>query len=72
MSLTRSVGLRVGPIVLGTLVKHYLEKIRRDFVQDNGSKGKEKDELVQLRQDELIYDEIFTVVKVSQSIQFKA
>ncbi|KAJ3854716.1 alpha beta-hydrolase [Lentinula lateritia] len=62
MSLTRSVGLRVGPIVLGTLVKHYLEKIRRDFVQDN-SKGKEKDELVQLRQDELIYDEIFTVVK---------
>ncbi|KAJ3927816.1 MAG: hypothetical protein NXY57DRAFT_903201 [Lentinula lateritia] len=63
MSLTRSVGLRVGPIVLGTLVKHYLEKIRRDFVQDNGSKGKEKDELVQLRQDELIYDEIFTVVK---------
>ncbi|KAJ3892251.1 hypothetical protein GG344DRAFT_45750 [Lentinula edodes] len=64
MSLTRSVGLRVGPIVLGTLVKHYLEKIRRDFVQDNGSKGKEKDELVQLRQDELIYDEIFTVVKI--------
>ncbi|KAJ3912491.1 hypothetical protein F5877DRAFT_53995 [Lentinula edodes] len=63
MSLTRSVGLRVGPIVLGTLVKHYLEKIRRDFVQDDGSKGKEKDELVQLRQDELIYDEIFTVVK---------
>ncbi|KAJ4487266.1 hypothetical protein C8J55DRAFT_558336 [Lentinula edodes] len=63
MSLTRSVGLRVGPIVLGTLVKHYLEKIRRDFVQDHGSKGKEKDELVQLRQDELIYDEIFTVVK---------
>ncbi|KAJ3900655.1 alpha/beta-hydrolase [Lentinula edodes] len=64
MSLTRSVGLRVGPIVLGTLVKHYLEKIRRDFVQDDGSKGKEKDELVQLRQDELIYDEIFTVICV--------
>ncbi|KAJ3982298.1 hypothetical protein F5890DRAFT_1416004 [Lentinula detonsa] len=63
-SLTRSVGLRVGPIVLGTLVKHYMEKIKRDFVQENGSKGKEKDELVQLRQDELIYDEIFTVVKV--------
>ncbi|KAJ3993873.1 hypothetical protein F5050DRAFT_1801017 [Lentinula boryana] len=62
-SLTRSVGLRVGPIVLGTLVKHYMEKIKRDFVQENGSKGKEKDELVQLRQDELIYDEIFTVVK---------
>ncbi|KAJ3785120.1 hypothetical protein GGU11DRAFT_684254 [Lentinula aff. detonsa] len=62
-SLTRSVGLRVGPIVLGTLVKHYMEKIKRDFVQENGSRGKEKDELVQLRQDELIYDEIFTVVK---------
>ncbi|KAJ3835656.1 hypothetical protein F5878DRAFT_542785 [Lentinula raphanica] len=62
-SLTRSVGLRVGPIVLGTLVKHYIEKVKRDFVQTNGSKEKEKNELVQLRQDELIYDEIFTVVK---------
>ncbi|KAJ4483550.1 hypothetical protein J3R30DRAFT_3285414 [Lentinula aciculospora] len=62
-SLTRSVGLRVGPIVLGTLVKHYLEKIKRDLVQESKDKGKEKDALVQLRQDELIYDEIFTVVK---------
>ncbi|KAJ3756791.1 Alpha/Beta hydrolase protein [Lentinula raphanica] len=62
-SLPRSVGLRVGPIVLGTLVKHYIDKVKRDFVQTNGSKEKEKNELVQLRQDELIYDEIFTVVK---------
>ena len=65
-SLTRSVGLRVGPIVLGTLVKHYIDKVKRDFVQTNGSKEKQKNELVQLRQDELIYDEIFTVVKVNQ------
>lgn len=64
-SLTRNVGLRVGPIVLETLVKHYLEKIKRDFVQTHGSKEKDKDETVQLRQDELIYDEIFVVVKAS-------
>lgn len=64
-SLTRNVGLRVGPIVLETLVKHYLEKIKRDFVQNHGSKEKDRDGTVQLRQDELIYDEIFVVVKAS-------
>jgi hypothetical protein len=62
-SLTRSVSLRVGPIVLETLVKHYLDKIKRDF--QSSSKDEEKQETVQLRQDELMYDEIFTVVKVS-------
>lgn len=67
-SLTRSVGLRVGPIVLETLVKHYLEKIKRDFVQLNTNKDEEKQELVQLRQDELMYDEIFTIVKASCSV----
>ncbi|KAF9071674.1 hypothetical protein BDP27DRAFT_1418782 [Rhodocollybia butyracea] len=60
-SLTRSVSLRVGPIVLETLVKHYLEKIKRDFQSSN--KDEEKQETVRLRQDELMYDEIFTVVK---------
>ncbi|KIK71239.1 hypothetical protein GYMLUDRAFT_235590 [Collybiopsis luxurians FD-317 M1] len=61
-SLTRRVGLRVGPIVLETLVKHYLEKIKRDFVHSDNGKD-EGDEMVQLRREELMYDEIFTIVK---------
>lgn len=54
-SLTNKVGLKLGPIVLETLVKHYLERMKKD----NASKTS-----VQLRQDELLYDETFVIVKV--------
>ncbi|CAK5282353.1 unnamed protein product [Mycena citricolor] len=54
--LTTQAGLRLGPILLETLVKHYLERLK--------SKAKEDDPTItQLRQDELLYDEAFTVVK---------
>lgn len=54
-SLTRQAGLKLGPIFLDTLVKHYFERMRKD----NASKTN-----IQLRQDELLYDETFVIVKV--------
>lgn len=55
--LTRKVGLRVGPIVLETLVKHYFERIKLDAQhKNNGTRT--------IRQDELLYDEAFNVIKV--------
>ena len=48
-SLTRNAGLRLGPIFLETLFRHYLEK---------------DEDAVPLRKDELLYDEVFNIVKV--------
>ncbi|EGO26401.1 hypothetical protein SERLADRAFT_414458 [Serpula lacrymans var. lacrymans S7.9] len=55
-SLTRKAGLKLGPIVLETLVKHYFDRIRKESV--HGGKA-----VTQLRQDELLYDEAFNIVK---------
>ncbi|KAL6305246.1 hypothetical protein BKA93DRAFT_825271 [Sparassis latifolia] len=52
-SLTRQAGIRIGPLLLETLVKHYLERI----VKEHG------DHITQLRQDELLYDEAFNIIK---------
>ena len=54
-SLTRDAGLKLGPIVLETLVKHYFDRMKKD----NASKTS-----IRLRQDELLYDETFVIVKV--------
>lgn len=48
-ALTRNAGLRLGPIFFETLFKHYLE-------QDADA--------VPLRKDELLYDEVFNIVRV--------
>ena len=48
-SLTRNAGLRLGPIFFETLFRHYLEK---------------DEDAVPLRKDELLYDEVFNIVKV--------
>ncbi|PSR74944.1 hypothetical protein PHLCEN_2v9433 [Hermanssonia centrifuga] len=55
-SLTRSAGVRLGPLLLETLVKHYFERV----AHDNASQGRV---MTKLRQDELLYDEAFIVVK---------
>ncbi|VDC05073.1 unnamed protein product [Peniophora sp. CBMAI 1063] len=47
-ALTRNAGLRLGPIFLETLFKHYIE-------QD--------EDAVPLRKDELLYDEVFNIVR---------
>ncbi|KAI6095066.1 hypothetical protein F5141DRAFT_1162759 [Pisolithus sp. B1] len=51
--LTRHAGFRLGPIVLGTLVRHYFDRLTKK----NGKV------LTQLMQDELLYDEAFNIVK---------
>lgn len=55
-ALTTEVGLRVGPVVLETLIKHYFDRHKK-----SGPNGKPT---TPLRQDELMYDEVFNVVKV--------
>jgi hypothetical protein len=55
-ALTTDIGLRVGPLVLETLIAHYFERLKRD--------SKDKKPITRLRQDELLYDEVFNVVKV--------
>ncbi|KAJ7772099.1 hypothetical protein DFH07DRAFT_803704 [Mycena maculata] len=55
-TLTTQAGLKIGPIVLETLVKHYFDRLKH--------KAQESDKPVnQLRQDELLYDEAFNIVK---------
>lgn len=56
-ALTTETGLKVGPVVLETLIKHYFER------------RKTGNTTTQLRQDELLYDEVFSVVKVRGIIQ---
>jgi hypothetical protein len=54
-ALTRKVGLKIGPVVLETLIKRYFDRVKD---------SQEDEEMTQLRQDELLYDAAFKVVKV--------
>jgi hypothetical protein len=56
-TLTRHTSLKIGPVVLETLIKHYFDKIKKDT-------GEAKS-MTKLRQDELLYDEAFNIVKVN-------
>lgn len=59
--LTSEVGIKIGPIVLETLVKHYFERtLKNTNLNGTGS--------TQLRKDELLYDEAFNIVKVRSPI----
>jgi len=46
--------LKIGPLFLERLVKHYFDRIKRDASAS----------AIPLRQDELLYDEAFSIVKV--------
>ncbi|TFK23134.1 alpha/beta-hydrolase [Coprinopsis marcescibilis] len=52
-ALTTEVGFKVGPVLLEVLAKHYLERLKR-----NGEVDEPK-----LRQDNILYDEAFSIVK---------
>jgi ABC-type microcin C transport system permease subunit YejB len=58
-TLTRKVGATFVPIVLETLVKHYFDRLRKELSVTKVTKS--------LRQDELLYDQAFALVKVSDS-----
>ena len=71
--LTGSAGLKLGPLVLETLVKHYFERLKvahkipattsSDGVALGGNQGGHALNN-NLRQEELLYDQAFTIVKV--------
>ncbi|KAF5355029.1 hypothetical protein D9756_005501 [Leucocoprinus leucothites] len=53
-SLTRDMGWKVGPVMLGTFIKHYFDRVKtRDLI--------DPDQL--LKQDEILYDEAFHIIK---------
>lgn len=58
-SLTRQASLRIGPLFLGTLVKHYFDRLKKDANRSG----------IALRNEELLYDEAFSIVKASGSLQ---
>ena len=55
-TLTTDIGLKVGPVLLETLVKHYFDRLKKSARNDPAS--------TQLKQDELLYHEAFNLVKV--------
>ncbi|KAJ7072701.1 hypothetical protein C8F01DRAFT_1104996 [Mycena amicta] len=57
--LTTQAGLRIGPIVLETAVKHYFERLKQNLKVQTDSINP----AVKLRQEELLYDEAFAIVK---------
>ncbi|KAF8963661.1 hypothetical protein BDZ97DRAFT_1939461 [Flammula alnicola] len=54
-SLTREVGLKVGPTMLEVLVRHYFDRLKND-VETSEPGGS-------MKQDHVLYDEAFTIVK---------
>jgi len=72
--LTSSAGLKLGPVILETLVKHYYRRIKTankiaattssdGVVHDGNQVGSTLND--NLRQEELLYDEVFSIAKVS-------
>jgi hypothetical protein len=57
-TLTGEAGLKLGPLLLETLLKHYFERLGQSASQ------KEQDTTVPLRKEDLLYDEAFQIVKV--------
>ncbi|KAI0332971.1 alpha/beta-hydrolase [Cubamyces sp. BRFM 1775] len=53
-SLTRQTGLKLGPIILDVLVKHYFDRLRKD---------QEAKDMPKLMQEELLYDEAFNIIR---------
>lgn len=60
-ALTRQAGAQLGLVALRTLLHHYLD---RHVDKNNGSA------ITQLRQDELLYDEAFNIIKVVCLVSF--
>ncbi|KAI0790560.1 hypothetical protein C8Q75DRAFT_806462 [Abortiporus biennis] len=55
-TLTRDAGIKIGPLLLETLLKHYFDRVLKD--EDVDPKDSTR-----LRRDELLYDEAFNIVK---------
>ncbi|KAF8119416.1 hypothetical protein EV363DRAFT_1441476 [Boletus edulis] len=56
-SLARTAGLKLGPVALDILLKHYFDRLKKEKTEDVNIP------FTQLRQDELLYDEAFNIAK---------
>ncbi|TFK74645.1 alpha/beta-hydrolase [Pluteus cervinus] len=56
-ALTGEVVLKTGPVVVETLIKHYFDSLKSNRPEEDGGHTK-------LRQDELLYDQAFSIVRV--------
>ena len=56
-ALTGEVVLKTGPVVVETLIKHYFDSLKSNRSEEDASHTK-------LRQDELLYDQAFSIVRV--------
>ena len=52
-TLTRDIGLKVGPTMFQVLVQHYFDHLKDDLEKSDS-----------LKQDDVLYHEAFTIVKV--------
>jgi len=74
INLTGSAGLKLGPLLLGTLAKHYFERLTTiikipattssdEVIHDEQQAGSTLND--NLRQEEMMYDQVFVIAKVS-------
>jgi len=57
-SLAREVGLKMGPVMLGTLVTHWFDRLKKDAEDDTADSG------ARLKEDDILYHQAFTLIKV--------
>lgn len=57
-SLTREVGLKVGPVILEVLVKRWFDRLKKDEENQNTDSG------TRLKEDDILYHQAFTIAKV--------
>jgi hypothetical protein len=60
-SLTGDVSLKVGPLVLEVLVKHWFDRLKKDFRPEDG----DLDAGARLKEDDILYHQAFVIAKVS-------
>ena len=65
-SLTTKTTLGLMPLAIGILLRHYYDRVLKDKNKNKNGEGAAA--LVPLRLEELMYDEAFTITRVSLSL----
>jgi hypothetical protein len=61
-SLTGEVSLKVGPLVLEVLVKHWFDRLKKEY---GAGEGDHVDPGARLKEDDILYHQVFVIAKVS-------
>jgi len=59
--LPGELGLKVGPLVLEVLAKHWFDRLRKDY---HAGQGSDLDPGAKLKEDDVLYRQVFVIVKV--------